>query len=174
MKRTASRAKSISMGVVAELWFVLGDEDEGEAGEGDVGAEAEDGPGVTAKTMPFEVPVPAVGLARFSEVGAAELGRMEETRRGARVWAGERVDVGMSSGRGAAASRIAPSGWMLMGRERRWEEEPGKLTRAFSELQVRFWALKRERTVWPLRGNEKFFWAAERRRGREAPSVALG
>lgn len=60
----------------------------------------------------------------------------------------------------------------MRGRDRRWEEE-GKETRAFWELQVRFWALKRERRVWLLRGREKFFWAAERRRGRVAPRVAL-
>ena len=152
------------------MWF----EEEGEAGEGegeeDVGAEAA---GVMAKTMPFEVEVamPAAGSAVGAAVGAAEgLGRMVERRRGARGCGGVRVDVGISKGRGA---RIAASGWRLRGRERRWGVEDGKETRAFWELQVRFWALKRERRAWLLRGREKFFWAAERRRGRVAPRVAL-
>lgn len=132
----------------------------------DVGAEAA---GVMAKTMPFEVEVamPAVGSAVGAAVAA--LGKMVERRRGKRGWVGGRVDVGISKGRGA---RIAASRWLLRGRERRWEEE-GKETRAFWELQVRFWALKRERRIWLLRGRVKFFWAAERRRGRVAPRVAL-
>lgn len=91
-----------------------------------------------AKMMLFEVPMPGVGVAFSSGVAAAELGRMEETRRGKRVCAGARVDVGISRGKGAAASMIGASGWMLMGRDRRCEEAPSKLTRAFWELQERF------------------------------------
>ena len=72
--------------------------------------------------MPLEVAAPVVGPGKFSVAKAeAELGRMEETKRSAKVCVGcdrERVDVGMSNGSGATASMIA-SILILMGRERR-------------------------------------------------------
>ena len=48
-----------------------------------------------------------------------------------------------------------------------------KVTRAFSELQERFVALKRERMVDELRGMLKFVWPADSRRGILLPRVAF-
>jgi len=53
------------------------------------------------------------------------------------------------------------------------EDRPLKVTRAFSEVQLRFDEEKRESMSDPFREMLKFAWALSKRRGNALPRVAL-
>ena len=51
--------------------------------------------------------------------------------------------------------------------------EPSKVTRAFSEVQVRLLELKRDMMMFEVKGIEKFVCESEMRRGIASPRVTL-
>ena len=112
--------------------------------------------------MPFEVMMPAVA-------GEAPTW----TVRGEGVWSGARR--AMMTGDGGTGTNLWRS-WarFVLGSEKsRRRDLPLKVTRAFSDVQVKFVALKRERMVDEFKGMLKLAWPADRSRGMLLPRVAF-